>query len=186
MLKSPAKIHRVHKFIHNNKLCIADLDRFRLIEINRVAWDVINLNAMQHINTSPFFLINGDVLLENFSLREMLKCFDQKMMGLLLSVRVDDIRPYGEIVSDSDGRVQAFREKQPICRAGYINGGVYLFNRTVIDAFPKHREHFSIEREVFPYLSNLYALKTEASWIDIGVPERLAYARQHFQNGACR
>ncbi len=138
-------------------------------------------NAMQQIHSSPFFVLNGDVLLANFSLREMLGCFRSDIVGLLLGVRVEDIRPYGEIVSDSTGKIQAFREKQPIRRAGYINGGVYLFNRTIADAFPKNRERFSIERDVFPDLSNLYALKTEARWIDIGVPERLAYARQHFQ-----
>ncbi|MDE0555419.1 MAG: hypothetical protein OXI24_14445, partial [Candidatus Poribacteria bacterium] len=70
------------------------------------------------------------------------------------------------------------------CRPGYINGGVYLFNRKIIDAFPKHQEVFSIERDVFPSVSNLHTLKTEANWIDIGVPERLASARQHFRNGA--
>ena len=26
-------------------------------------------------------------------------------------------------------------------------------------------------------------MRTDASWIDIGVPERLAHARRHFQNG---
>ncbi len=143
-------------------------------------------NAMRYINTSPFFVLNGDVLLNGFSLREMLERFHKKMTGLLLSVHVDDIRQYGEILSDNNGRVMAFREKQSISRIGYINGGVYLFNQTIADAFPKNQECFSIERDVFPYISNLYTLKTEASWIDIGVPERLAYARRYFRNGACQ
>lgn len=140
-------------------------------------------NAMQQIHTSPFFILNGDVLLNGFSLRAMLERFHKEMTGLLLSVRADDIRQYGEILSDNGGRITAFREKQSVYRTGYINGGVYLFNRKIIEAFPKHREVFSIERDVFPSVPNLYALKTEASWIDIGVPERLEYARQHFRNG---
>lgn len=139
--------------------------------------------AMQQIHTSPFFVLNGDVLLANFSLRKMLERFHQEMTGLLLSVWVDDIRPYGEITSNDTGKIRAFHEKQPIHRPGYINGGVYLFHRTIVDAFPKNREIFSIERDVFPNVSNLYTLQTEANWIDIGVPERLAYARQHFKNG---
>ncbi|MDE0013988.1 MAG: sugar phosphate nucleotidyltransferase [Candidatus Poribacteria bacterium] len=143
-------------------------------------------NAMQYINTSPFFVLNGDVLLVGFSLQQMLGQFDEHKTGLLLSVHVDDIRPYGEIVADSDEKITAFREKQSTCRSGYINGGVYLFNQTIADTFPKNRKHFSIERDVFPHISNLYTLKTEASWIDIGVPERLAYARQHFRNGGCQ
>ena len=140
-------------------------------------------NAMKYVHTSPFFVLNGDVLLSDFSFREMLIQFHEQMTGLLLSVRVDDIRPYGEIVSDNDGKVITFHEKHSVCRAGYINGGVYLFNQTIADAFPKHQEVFSIEREVFPSVPNLYALETDAGWIDIGVPERLVYARKHFQNG---
>ena len=138
-------------------------------------------NAMKQIQTSPFFVLNGDVLLSDFSLREMLNRFRGNMTGLLLSARVEDIRPYGQIVSDADGRIQTFCEKQPACRAGYINGGVYLFNGTITAAFPKDRERFSMERDVFPHVSSLWTLRTDAQWIDIGVPERLAYARQHFR-----
>ena len=138
-------------------------------------------NAMQQIDASPFFVLNGDILIANFSLREMLVRFEQGMAGVLLSVHVPDIRPYGEIVSDGEGKIQAFREKQPICRAGYINGGVYLFDRSITEAFPNDEESFSMERDVFPYVSNLYALQTDADWIDIGVPERLAYARAYFR-----
>ena len=143
-------------------------------------------NAMKYIYTTPFFVLNGDVLLSDFSLQEMLGRFHDQMAGLLLSVHVDDIRPYGEIVADSHGKVTAFREKQPIYRAGYVNGGVYIFNQTIANTFPKHQEVFSIEQDVFPSVSNLYALETDVSWIDIGVPERLAYAQHHFQNGVFR
>lgn len=138
-------------------------------------------NAMKQIHTSPFFVLNGDVLVTDFSLREMLERFHEEMIGLLLSVYVNDIRQYGEIVSNNNGKIQAFREKQSVCRAGYINGDIYLFNQIIADTFPKHQEVFSIERDVFPFVSNLYALETDTNWIDIGVPERLRYARQYFR-----
>lgn len=137
-------------------------------------------NAMKQIDASPFFVLNGDILLADFSLREMLDRFHPSMAGVLLSVHVPDIRPYGEIVFNSDGKILAFREKQSTCRAGYINSGVYLFNETIAGAFPKGQETFSIERDVFPSVSNLYTLQTDASWIDIGVPERLDSARKRF------
>lgn len=140
-------------------------------------------NAMRQIRTSPFFVLNGDILLADFSFREMLDRFQQSMVGVLLSVHVSDIRPYGEIVSDDAGKIQEFREKQSTYRAGYVNGGVYLFAQNIADAFPKGQETFSMERDVFPVVSNLYALQTDADWIDIGVPERLAYARKHFPFG---
>ena len=137
-------------------------------------------NAMKQIETSPFFVLNGDILLANFSLREMLTRFDCGMAGVLLSVHVPDIRPYGEIVSDSEGKIQSFREKRPTHRAGYVNGAIYLFDRSITDTFPSNQETFSMEQDVFPYISNLYTLQTDGAWIDIGVPERLAYAREHF------
>ena len=139
-------------------------------------------NAMRHVTTSPFFVLNGDVLLDNFSPQEMADRFDKGMAGLLLSIRVPDIRPYGEIVADSAGKITAFREKQSIYRAGYINGGVYLFNHTIAETFPRDQESFSIEKDVFPYVCDFYTLRSDADWIDIGVPERLEYARRHFQN----
>lgn len=138
------------------------------------------LNAMNQIDTSPFFVLNGDILLANFSLQEMLTQFHKGMAGMLLSVYVPDIRPYGEIVSNSSGKIQAFREKQPTRRAGYVNSAVYLFDQSIADTFPRGQEVFSLEREVFPFVPNLYVLQTAADWIDIGVPERLAYARAHF------
>ncbi len=138
-------------------------------------------NAMKQIRTSPFFVLNGDVLLTDFSLQKMLDRFHENMMGLLLSVYVDDVRSYGQIVSDDKGKIITFREKQSVYSAGYINSGVSLFNETIADAFPENREHFSIERDIFPHVSNLWTLRTDANWIDIGVPERLAYARQHFR-----
>lgn len=140
-------------------------------------------NAMQYISTSPFFVLNGDVLFANFSPRDMLNRFHGDMTALLLSVQVNDIRPYGEIISDTDGRVRAFREKQSVCREGYINSGVYLFSETISNAFPRDRDTFSIEEDVFPNVQDLYTLQTNADWIDIGIPERLEYARQHYQNG---
>jgi NDP-sugar pyrophosphorylase family protein len=140
-------------------------------------------NAMKQIHTSPFFVLNGDVLVTDFSLEKMLERFHEQMTGLLLSVRVDDVREYGEIVSDSNGKIQTFREKQSVCRAGYINGGVYIFNQTIAGMFPKHQEIFSIERDVFPSVSDLYALETDVTWIDIGVLARLTHARQRFHNG---
>ena len=135
-------------------------------------------NAMQYVSASPFFVLNGDILL-NLPASKMVDSLQPEMDGLLLGVLVKDISTYGEIISDHQDRITAFREKQPVHRSGYANGAVYLFNQSIANYFPE-RDVFSIERDVFPYVQNLYVLKAEIDWIDIGVPERLAYARQHF------
>ena len=43
MLKSPVQTHHLHKFRCKEKLYIADLDLFRLIEVNEIAWNVVDL-----------------------------------------------------------------------------------------------------------------------------------------------
>ncbi len=45
MLRCPAKIHHLHKFKHNDRLYIIDLDLFRLIEVNKVVWDAVELSS---------------------------------------------------------------------------------------------------------------------------------------------
>ena len=44
MLKCPVQVHHLHKFRYNDRLYIADLDRFQLVEINQIAWDVVELS----------------------------------------------------------------------------------------------------------------------------------------------
>ena len=138
-------------------------------------------NAFRLVHDFPVFVLHGDILLRNYSLANMLSCLHPEMEGLLLGISVPDLTSYGEIVADAQGRITEFREKQQVARPGCANGAVFLFNRSIINAFPQ-KDVFSIERDVFPYLSQLYVHKIETEWIDIGVPERLEYARKHFSS----
>ena len=136
-------------------------------------------NAMRYVSSSPFYVLNGDILMKNFPLANLSRNFRSEMDGLLLGVFTDNISSYGEIVSDEGGRVVAFQEKQATKRSGYANGAIYLLSESIKRYFP-NRDVFSIERDVFPYVPNLYVLNTKIDWIDVGEPERLEYARRHF------
>ena len=136
-------------------------------------------NAMRYINSSPFFVLNGDVLWRDFSLDEMVSAFQNNMTGLLLAVWVNDACPYGKIISSDTGEITAFLEKPTTLQSGYINAGVYLFNNRIAHEFPK-RAVFSLSYDVLPKLESLHVLKTNADWIDIGSPERLQAAQQLF------
>ena len=143
-------------------------------------------NAMNYITSEPFFTLNGDILAEGVNLYEMLNYHDEiehningKIDGLILSSFVEDIREFGEIVSGQNGRVLNFKEKQQKMKSGYINGGIYLFKQTIRNYFPE-QDVFSVEYDVFPSVSQLYAFQSQAELIDVGVPERLEYARQKF------
>lgn len=43
MLKSPVQTHHYHKFTDKDRLYIVDLCRLRLIEVNHIAWDAVEL-----------------------------------------------------------------------------------------------------------------------------------------------
>lgn len=49
--------------------------------------------------------------------------------------RMKKFSRYGTVQIE-DGRIQAFREKQP-CDECLINGGIYLVNRTILEDYPK-------------------------------------------------
>ncbi|MDP7279728.1 MAG: nucleotidyltransferase family protein [Candidatus Poribacteria bacterium] len=72
-------------------------------------------NAMQYISAEPFFVLNGDILVENLNLARMLSHqkkiehnLNSTIDGLLLSTLVDDVRDFGEIISDQNSKILAF------------------------------------------------------------------------------
>ncbi len=138
-------------------------------------------NAMSYVCTSPFFVFNGDILMKGLSLSRMLAHFSPDMHGLILGTFVQDTRSYGEIVTDDRGKISDFHEKQSILRSGYVNAAIYLLHPSIASFFP-NRQDFSIERDVFPCVSNLHMFKQKEGmdWFDVGVPKTLAHARHHF------
>ena len=145
-------------------------------------------NAMKYISSEPFLVLNGDILVEGLNLAQMLSCqnkierdLDATIDGLLLSTLVGDVRDFGEVISDQSGKILAFKEKQSDLHAGYINGGIYLFNKSIYNYFPDP-DVFSLERDVFPIVNQLYSWQTRANLIDVGVSERLEYARQKYSS----
>ena len=144
-------------------------------------------NAMKHISSdAPFFVLNGDILTQGLDLGDMLihhrtieKNLEQRPDGILLSTLVDDVRDFGEIISDPNGKTVSFKEKEGHSRSGYINVGLYLLNKSIENYFPP-KDVFSIERDVFPNVDELYSFQVEIDMIDVGVPERLDYARSRY------
>lgn len=84
MLKCPTKLHHLHKFRQDDKLYVADLDRFRIVEINQIAWDTLELSStlkieelIDHLNqTYPSKLVLETLkkLLGNFQNNDVIFC----------------------------------------------------------------------------------------------------------------
>ncbi|MCX6781673.1 MAG: sugar phosphate nucleotidyltransferase [Candidatus Magasanikbacteria bacterium] len=132
---------------------------------------------------TPVIILNGDILAAA-DLRNMVERLRPESGGLLLGARVADTSTYGTLIFDEHNRLSEFREKEGLAQPGYINGGMYLFNKKAKEYFPQ-TEEFSIEYDVFAKLNDLGAYLdvylSDEPWVDIGLPERLKWARDNWQ-----
>jgi D-glycero-alpha-D-manno-heptose 1-phosphate guanylyltransferase len=96
----------------------------------------------------------------------------------LMLAKVNDTSRYGTVEIDAGGRITAFIEKRSERIPGYINAGMYLLRRSMLDQFPA--EPSSIERDLFPVWLRKRALMgwvSDGEFIDIGIPSD--YERSH-------
>lgn len=137
-------------------------------------------NAQHLVDDEAFFAFNGDVL-SSVDLSSILT-FHRRSggAGTIVLTPVEDPSAYGVVTTDDEGRALGFIEKpQPgETTSDLINAGVYVLEPSVLDLIPSG-EVVSIEREVFPSLAaagSLFAVETNAYWMDIGTPEKYLQA----------
>jgi len=128
----------------------------------------------------PTLILNGDILTIT-AYADIIAALRPKSDGIILGSLVDDASSYGTLnFRSDDGLLLSFEEKRGIVESAHINGGIYLFTPHIHQYFPK-KEIFSIEYDVFPHVKNLDVFPSRHPWIDVGVPERLAWARENWQ-----
>jgi mannose-1-phosphate guanylyltransferase len=128
-----------------------------------------------------FVVCNGDVL-TTLDLTEMVGFHDGHRGDATIHLcRVADPSAFGVVPTRPDGEVMAFVEKPPREKAPshWINAGTYVLEPSVLERIPP-RLTVSIERETFPRMldrrGRLYALQSDAYWIDIGTPGKYVEA----------
>jgi len=127
---------------------------------------------------STFIVVNGDVLTD-LDVSELWEFHhDRGAEGTIALTPVDDPSRYGVVPIDDKGRVTAFVEKPPPGAAptNWINAGTYVLEPSVLTRVPTGRK-VSIERETFPGMvadGTLYALHSDAYWVDAGTPNTYA------------
>jgi mannose-1-phosphate guanylyltransferase len=136
-----------------------------------------------------FLILNGDTYVELDYLDLTQYHRAKGAMTTLVLTRVPDAREGGRIDLQSDGRVVAFREKtaaQSEDTPPWINAGVYVFQRTVLNYIPTNRP-VSLETETFPTLLEkgepVYGYQGSGYFIDIGTPEKYRRFEQDLREG---
>lgn len=134
-----------------------------------------------------FLALNGDVLsqIDLTSLVASHRSFGG--LGTIALTRVDDPSRFGVVPIDETGRVMEFVEKPApgTAPSNWINAGTYVLEPDVLDLIPADRP-VSIERETFPALAaegRLYAVESDAYWIDAGTPEAYLQAQLDIIDG---
>jgi len=136
-----------------------------------------------------FVVCNGDVL-TTLDLTDMVRFHDAHGGDATIHLcRVDDPSAFGVVPTRPSGEVMAFVEK-PLpgkVPSHWINAGTYVLEPSVLDRIPP-RLTVSIERETFPRMldrpDRLFALQSDAYWIDIGTPEKYLQAHTDVLAGA--
>ena len=93
-----------------------------------------------------------------------------------------DFSRYGRVETDADGRILAFREKEP-CAEGMINGGVYVLDKNALQkaGLPVR---FSFEEgylSAFLHRHRIMGMPQEGYFIDIGIPEDYRRAQRELK-----
>ena len=101
----------------------------------------------------------------------------------IVLAHADDVRHYGVVVTDDDGRIVEFQEKPApgTERSKLVNTGIYVFEPAILERIPAGA--FSdFGKEIFPGLlaagARFFGVRQAGYWCDIGTPAE--YRRAHF------
>jgi D-glycero-alpha-D-manno-heptose 1-phosphate guanylyltransferase len=119
-----------------------------------------------------FFIINGDTYF-NVDLMKM------KPMSIACKPMRNFDR-YGNVLIDENSKIIAFEEKRFV-ESGYINGGVYLCDKSLFDNVSDNV--FSFEKDILEKNAGIFsAFISDTYFIDIGIPEDYYRAKAEIAN----
>lgn len=130
--------------------------------------------AVQFIENEDFTVLNGDTFFKiDFAAFYRNHLNSQADLSIALRL-VEDVKRYGTVVTEDNGRIVDFLEKGQKSGVGKINGGIYLLNKSIIEKIANFTGNFSMEKDVFErYYANypFYGFPFNEYFIDIGIPE---------------
>lgn len=138
--------------------------------------------ALPHLPSPTVLLLNGDSYCAA-SLPDFWEFHQRPSADLsLVLTRVADCSRYGRVRLAPDGRILRFEEKSQAGGAGWVNAGIYLLRRSLIEEVPDDGP-VSMERDLFPAWAagkRCCGFSCRAPFLDIGTPESYARAETFF------
>ncbi len=139
--------------------------------------------ALKKIRGFKTFVFNGDTFFDV----NLFRCADYiriKEASVCIALKnIENTSRYGSVNMDENSRIKGFYEKGEKSGPGFINGGVYMFNKNYLDKFSLP-DKFSIEKDFFEkyYESEaFFGMKCQGYFLDIGIPEDYEQAQTTFK-----
>ena len=133
------------------------------------------------LRSDPVLVMNGDSFC-TVNLQDVLDYHEMMIAEVTLVItEVLDTGRFGQVRVGTDGRVLTFQEKSQASGPGWVNGGIYLISRSLLQAIPSEGA-VSLENEMFPrwVRHRFYAHESHGPFLDIGTPESYAAAEAFF------
>lgn len=141
-------------------------------------------NAMRLLKSKNFLVINGDTFIE-LDYKLFLKFHYNKNIPLASMVLTKEIgsKNFGTVKINKEFRITAFNEKSGQKKTGFINAGIYLFNKSLLSFIPE-KQKYSLEYDLFPALidANFFGYISNNRFYDIGTKAGFNNALEFFQN----
>lgn len=159
------------KFGQNNELGI----NFNYVYEPELSGTAGGVKKCEFFFDDTFVVISGDAL-TNVNLKELIE--KHKSSGAvatmaLREVPLAEVKHFGVVVINDDGRVTGFQEKpEPDeAKSTLVNTGIYVFEKEIFNHIPKDA-FYDFAKNVFPELmalnKPLYGYKISNYWSDIG------------------
>jgi NDP-sugar pyrophosphorylase family protein len=133
--------------------------------------------ALPLLRSSTILVLNGDSYLQTDFHHSLVWHQQHQAKATVVLARVENTRRFGRVEVTPEGNIIRFCEKCETQTAGWINGGVYWFERAVL-ANVSLGDAYSLERDVLATWSGpgLCGLRNLGCFIDIGTPGDYARA----------
>jgi NDP-sugar pyrophosphorylase family protein len=137
--------------------------------------------ALPLLRGKSVLLLNGDSYCD-VDLRGFQQHHNAREAAVSMTLTfVEDAARFGRVETGPEDRIVRFEEKQPRSAPGWINAGVYLIERELLESVPA-KTALSLERDLLPgWVSTHTVLGFRGEeFIDIGVPQSYARADSFF------
>ena len=137
--------------------------------------------ALSQIASDPVLVLNGDSFY-GIDLMEYGRWHgDHDAVASIALTRMRHSERYGRVKMDAAARVVNFCEKEQASGPGWINAGIYMLGRKLLETIPDGK-NVSLERELFPDWTRcgVYGYYNPGCFLDIGTPEDFGSAEEFF------